>query len=102
MGLKAQLGWIRHGASRTSTALASYEAELRELQLKVEALTEVVARLDMSLSRVDGDAVLNRAETARVEMLVEAMKEQLRTVTDDLGDRVGALTERLDRGATGG
>ena len=86
MGLKAQLGWMRHGAQRTTAAMASYAAELRDLQLKVEALTAVVARIDATVAAVDAES---RAS-------IEAMRKQLRTVTDDLGDRVGALTERLD------
>jgi len=86
MGLKAQLGWIRHGAHRTNEAMASYAAELRDLQLKVEALTAVVARIDATVAAVDADG---RAS-------IDAMRKQLRTVSDDLGDRIGALTDRLD------
>jgi len=86
MGLKAQLGWMRHGAQRTNEAMASYASELRDLQLKVEALTAVVARIDATVAAVDADG---RAS-------VDAIRKQLRTVTDDLGDRIGALTERLD------
>ena len=86
MGLKAQLGWMRYGAQRTNEALASYAAELRDLQLKVEALTAVVARIDATVAAVDADG---RAS-------IDAMRKQLRTVSDDLGDRIGALTDRLD------
>ena len=86
MGLKAQLGWMRHGAQRTNEAMASYASELRDLQLKVEALTAVVARIDATVAAVDADG---RAS-------IDAMRKQLRTVSDDLGDRIGALTERLD------
>lgn len=86
MGLRAQLGWMRHGADRTSAALADYATELRALQLKVEALTTVVARLDSSLGSVGAESTAS----------IEAMKAQLRTITDDLGDRIGAMSERLD------
>ena len=86
MGLKAQLGWMRHGAQRTTEAMASYAAELRDLQLKVEQLTTVVARIDATVAAVDADSSSS----------IEAMRKQLRAVTDDLGDRIGALTERLD------
>ena len=86
MGLKAQLGWMRHGAQRTTEAMASYAAELRDLQLKVEALTGVVARIDATVAAVDADSSSS----------IDAMRKQLRAVTDDLGDRIGALSERLD------
>ena len=85
MGLRAQLGWIRHGASQTNAAVAGYATELRQLQDKVEALTAVVARLDT-----------RQAEAAKAELMIEAIKEQLRTITDDLGDRIGAVAEQLD------
>ena len=86
MGLRAQLGWIRHGSGRTAAALADYATELRALQLKVEALTTVVARLDGSIGSVGAESTAS----------IDAMKQQLRTVTDDLGDRIGSLSERLD------
>ena len=86
MGLRSQVGWMRNGAERTNAALASYATELRALQDKVEALTQVVARIDTSAGRSDAQ---HAAE-------IEAMKQQLRTVTDDLGDRVGALSMRLE------
>ena len=86
MGLRTQLGWMRHGADRTSAAMADYATELRALQLKVEALTTVVARLDSSIGSVGAESTAS----------IDAMKEQLRTITDDLGDRIGAMSERLD------
>jgi uncharacterized protein YlxW (UPF0749 family) len=89
MGLRAQLGWMRNGADRTSAALADYATELRDLQLKVEALTTVVARLDSSIGSVAAESTAS----------IEAMKQQLRTVTDDLGDRIGAMSDRLDSAA---
>ena len=90
MGLKAQLGWMRHGAQRTTEAMASYAAELRDLQLKVEALTAVVARIDATVAAVDAES---RAS-------IEAMRKQLRVFTDDLGDRIGALSHRVDTSGT--
>ena len=86
MGVRSQLGWMRNGAERTNAALASYATELRALQEKVESLTQVVARLDAAIGRRDAE------HTAEIE----AMKDQLRTVTDDLGNRVGALSMRLE------
>lgn len=86
MGLRSQLGWMRNGALRTEATLAAYAVELRALQDKVEALTGVVARLDAGLGRVDAEQAAS----------VQAMKAQLRTITDDLGDRVGSLSQRLE------
>ena len=86
MGLRSQLGWMRHGAERTNASLAAYALELRALQEKVEALTGVVTRIDAAVARVDAEG----------SAAIEAMKDQLRTITDDLGDRVGALSQRLE------
>jgi division protein CdvB (Snf7/Vps24/ESCRT-III family) len=86
MGLRSQLGWMRNGAERTNATMAAYATELRALQEKVEALTQVVARLDATIGRSDAE---HSAE-------IEAMKDQLRTVTSDLGDRVGSLSMRLE------
>ena len=86
MGLRSQLGWMRNGAERTNATLGAYATELRALQEKVEVLTQVVARIDAAVARSDAE---HAAE-------IEAMKQQLRTVTDDLGDRVGAISLRLE------
>ena len=96
MGLRTQIGWMRHGAARTQATLGAYEAELRELQVKVESIMQVVARLDIAVARIDAEGAAGRAVTDRVADDIDAMKLQLRTVTDDLGDRIGAVTERLD------
>lgn len=96
MGLRAQLGWIRHGATRTAATFAAFEGELRDLQNKVEALTGVVARLDGAVAELRAEAGVDRADLERAQHNVDAMKTQLRTVTDDLGDRVGAVVARLD------
>jgi len=79
MGLRAQLAWLRNGPQQTHTTLASLTSELRELQQKVQVLSDTVTRLD-----------------AAADTRMEAMRDQLRTVTDDLGDRVGAVAARLD------
>ncbi len=90
MGLKSRMSWMVNGAARTDASLATYATELRELQLKVEALTAVASRLDTTLAQVHSD------ERARVDGLVAGLREQLRTAVDDLGDRTGALADRLD------
>ena len=79
MGLKAQLGWLRNGPERTNAALEALGVELRELQAKVQVLGDAVERLESG----SGSSI-------------EAMRGQLRSVTDDLGDRVGVITARLD------
>ncbi len=96
MGLRSQIGWLRHGADRTQATLAAYEGELRALQDKVESMVQVVARLDVAVARIDAEGVATRAVTDRVATDIDAMKLQLRTITDDLGDRIGAVAERLD------
>lgn len=85
MGVRSQLSWMRHGAQRTEATISSFGAELRDLQLKVEALTTVVARIDATLAALD----------ERDAASTDALRRQLRACTDDLGDRLGALSERL-------
>jgi len=89
MGVRAQIGWFLHGGPRTAASLRDLGAEVADLQRKVEALTSVVARLDASLPPIAADAATGAAS-------LTAMKEQLRIITDDLGDRVGAVAARLD------
>jgi hypothetical protein len=89
MGMKAQIGFMLHGPQRTAalmSSVASYEDELRDLQRKVEALTAVVTRIDAALALVD-------AESTEAS---SALRTELRSFTDDLGDRIGALDRRLD------
>ena len=90
VGLKAQLRGIRNAARGTDAAA------IRELQERLEALTTVVARLDVTSSRLEADSLANHAAIEHVEHLLDAMKGQLRTVTDDLGDRIGAIAARVD------
>jgi hypothetical protein len=79
MGLRSQLAWLRSGSEQTRATLATYGDELRQLQEKVQALSDIVSRLDA-------------ASDARMD----AMRDQLRAVTDDLGDRIGAIAARLE------
>ncbi|CAB4887997.1 unannotated protein [freshwater metagenome] len=87
MGLKSQLGWLMRGGDRTAAALSVLAADLRALQ-------EKVARIDDELlaQRAAGDIRLMREE-------IEALRDQVRTAVDDLGDRLGLLTERLNSGS---
>ena len=93
MGVKTQLGWLVKGGSRTNNALSRYAEDLRALQHKV-------ARIDAELQALQATTthqirhVGDRAEHTQTEVL--ALQVQLRTVVDDLGDRVGSLTERLN------
>lgn len=86
MGLKSQIGWILYGAQRTDARFAAYVAELRALQTRTQALEGAVAKLDTVVTRLDSEGATT----------MTAMQEQLRTITDDLGDRVGALSQRLE------
>lgn len=91
MSLRTQLGWMIRGGTRTETSLQALGSDLRALQDKVDALAKVVARLESDLA--DGAC---RAGLARLDASVAEMRDQLRVVTDDLGDRVGAVCELLN------
>jgi archaellum component FlaC len=91
MSVKSHVAWVLKGAARTESSLQRLGADLRDLQLKVEALAADVRRIDAELA-----AGANRAEIARLDRSVEQMREQLRTVTDDLGDRVGSVAQLLN------
>ena len=67
MGLKSQLGSLLRGRG-TSEALAGYGEQLRALQ----------------------------EEVARTNAELKAIRQQVREAVDDLGDRIGALSERLN------
>ena len=91
MSVKSHIAWMLQGAARTEASLQQLGADLRELQVQVEALATDVRRLDAEVA-----AGTNRAEIERLDRSVDAMREQLRTVTDDLGDRVGSVAQLLN------
>lgn len=93
MSLKARLSWFVNGATTTHQALQQLGNDLRELQLKVDGIASTVARLDADLA-----AGARSAELEQLESSVAAMRDQLRAVTDDLGDRVGAVSAMLNSG----
>jgi len=62
--------------------LASQGEAIRALQAEVARLSEVLARVDATA----GQAALDAA----------GMPDVLRTAVDDLGDRIGRLTEQVD------
>ena len=78
-----------HGAARHDAAVRDLTAAIADLQQKVESLTQVIVRLD-------GQTPKALADSAQALQHVEAMRTQLRTITDDLGDRVGAISARLE------
>ena len=84
MGLKSQLSWMVRGGEQTAAALAAYANDLRALQEKVARIDEQLQAL-----RAGGDPAVMRAD-------VEALREQVRLAVDDLGDRLGSLSERLN------
>ena len=79
--LNQQIHWVVGGA-RNQAAIDEQAAAIRELQRQVAELTAVVARIDAG--RVDG---------AEWTML----RDDLRGAVDDLGARIGALAERVER-----
>ena len=84
MGLKSQLSWLVRGGDQTATALAAYAADLRALQDKVARIDE-----ELQLLRASGDLAVMRAD-------IESIRKQARSAVDDLGDRLGFLSERLN------
>ena len=84
MGLKSQLSWLVRGGDLTTAALAAYASDLRALQDKVARIDE-----ELQLLRASGDLAVMRAD-------IESIREQVRTAVDDLGDRLGSLSERLN------
>ena len=84
MGLKSQLSWMVRGGEQAAAALAAYADDLRALQEKVARIDEQLQAL-----RAGGDPSAMRAD-------VEALREQVRLAVDDLGDRLGSLSERLN------
>lgn len=91
MSVKSQLAWIMKGAARSEASVQQLGTDLRELQQKVNDLVIVVDRLHAQVAAgIDGAAV------ERMEASVAEMRNQLRIVTDDLGDRVGAVAELLN------
>lgn len=90
MSLKGQLAWMIKGAQRTDAAMQRLGNDLRELQLKVEAVSGRVDLVDAQLA-----AGVGAADVERIEGAIAAMRTQLRSVTDDLGDRVGALSASI-------
>jgi len=91
MSLKARLSWFVNGGTTTQQALQQLGNDLRELQVKVDGIASDVQRLDQQVA-----AGLNGPELLRLESSVLAMRDQLRAVTDDLGDRVGAVSALLN------
>lgn len=67
MGLKSQLGALLRGRGTPET-FPSYSKKLRALQ----------------------------EEVARTNAELKAIRQQVREAVDDLGDRMGALSERLN------
>ena len=89
MSVRAHLGWVRSGASRTDATFATHAAAIGSLQEQVHALTVAVAGLDERLASTG-------ATSDQVGEVVDAIRTELRVITDDLGDRLGALSSRVE------
>lgn len=86
--LKAQLAWLVKGGASTRAALDAYGDGLRALQ-------EKVARIDAELQQLRSTNDVQAAEAARLAGEVAGLEGQLRAAVDDLGDRLGHLSQRL-------
>ncbi|MCW2749664.1 MAG: hypothetical protein JWR83_774 [Aeromicrobium sp.] len=91
MSVRANLGWVRSGASRTEATFATHAAAIGSLQEQVQSLTVAVAGFSENLTRVG-------ATSEEIAEVVDAIRHELRTITDDLGDRVGSISARLESG----
>ncbi len=87
-GLKARLFWLVNGSTATNAALDTYGDALRDLQHKV-------ARIDGDLQALHADTDRRRDELARLRHEVAALHDGVRSAVDDLGDRLGSLSERI-------
>lgn len=80
--MRKQISWWMRGADHTTEALDGHAAAIRELQRQVAELSAVVDRIEPIVVTLDRDW--------------RALPGELRSVVDDLGDRIGALDRRLD------
>lgn len=80
MGLRSQLIWIVKGRAATQSTLESLTADLKELQLKVDALQQGVTAL----------------ETRQLDEF-DAVRTAVAGATDDLMARVDALRQQVER-----
>lgn len=87
--LKSQLTWLLRGAASTNAALTTLAHDLRALQ-------EKVARIDDELQAERAAGAAKDADAAALRAEIEALKAQLRTAVDDLGDRIGHVTAHSD------
>ncbi|HRE03017.1 MAG TPA: hypothetical protein PLV68_17090 [Ilumatobacteraceae bacterium] len=92
MSLKSRIGWLVNGSANTHHALTQLGEDLRALQAKVDGLAERLATLEFAATVAPG-----RADVERLDEAIESMRVQLRVVTDDLGDRVGAVAGLLNQ-----
>ena len=74
MGLKEQLRRLRNGPT-----IEAHGEQLQQLQVAVAGLTAAVERLE-----------------TQADSITDSVRSQLREVTDDLGDRIGLLSARLE------
>jgi hypothetical protein len=84
-GLRAQLGWLVRGRDTTHATLESLSSDLRALQLKVEALEHRLRDLDLAHS----------ATRERQLDEFDRVRDAVAGATDDLMQRVTALSDRL-------
>lgn len=80
MGVRRQLSWMVKGRATTQSTLDSLTADLKDLQLKVDAMQSSVAALE-----------------ARQLDEFDAVRTAVAGATDDLMARVAALRQQIDK-----
>ena len=76
--MKRKLAWLVRGGDQTRAEFAAQAAAIQELQRQVADLGAAVTRIDPLAQSAAG------------------VPEQLRTITDDLAERIGNASLRLD------
>ena len=84
-GLRAQLGWLLRGRAATHASLESLSKDLRDLQLRVDAVDQRLRELH----------VAHAATRDRQLDEFDRVRDAVAVATDDLVQRVTALSDRL-------
>lgn len=80
--VRQRIGRLLGGGEGVQAALDEHAQAIRELQRQVAELREVVARIDAGTADAEGWATVG---------------DGLRSAVDDIGSRLAALAERVDR-----
>ncbi len=94
--LKDQAARIAGRGDRLSTTFDDIAARDRDLQDQVNALGAALAELRIMVDEQRDQIVALQAANGDLVDSYEATRRSMRSVVDDLGDRIGAITTRLD------